>query len=203
MTWIKVCGVTRVGDAIAAAELGVDAVGLIFTPVSSRCVDVETAAQIVGALPHSVLSVGLFMDQTAAEVDAVLRRVPLVTLQFHGSETRQFMTNFGRPVIKALRLGSTQAIDEARSYPASMTVLFDSTDPGSGGRIDTDLLDAVGPDLLGGSYLAGGLDPGNVGQIVSIYRPGGVDVASGLETSPGVKDRARMEDFVTAVREAA
>ncbi len=197
---IKICGLTRVEDAIAAARAGVDAIGLVFVPRSSRCIDPDQARAIARALPPFVTRVGLFMNAPAADVSAILERVPVDVLQFHGHETPAFCDQFGRPWIKALTLDAARTQDMTLWEKAD-ALLIDahagSDMGGSGQSVDWTRV----PDLPRPWILAGGLNPGNVARACQEASPAAVDVSSGVETRPGIKSDRLMEQFIQATLE--
>ncbi len=203
-TRIKICGITRPRDALAAAELGADAIGLVFYPRSPRAVNAATALQILAEVPPFLSVVALFVDEPASGVDRILSQVPVDTLQFHGNESPGFCNRFGRPWLKALRV--REGIDVAaavRDYAAARAILLDSWQegvPGGTGRtFDWNLAPTALPRPV---VLAGGLDDGNVGEAVRRVRPAAVDVSGGVESAPGVKDREKIRRFIAAVRAA-
>lgn len=204
MTRIKCCGMTRVEDAVLAARLGADAIGLVFTPRSRRCVGIEQARAIVRALPPFIATVALFMDDDAARVREVIATVQPDLLQFHGDESDDWCTQFDRPFLKAIAMGEgPEALGRLGDYPSAAGLLLDGHARGEGGgqgrAFDWSLL----PRTLQRPWvLAGGLDPDNVAAAVHRARPWAVDVASGIEASPGIKDAAKMERFIAAVRQA-
>jgi phosphoribosylanthranilate isomerase len=204
-TRIKFCGITRPDDARLAAELGVDALGLVFTPRSRRRVELATAAAIRRALPPFVAAVALFMDDEPGWIAQVIDAVQPDLLQFHGSETAEFTGAFARPYLKAVPMASVGDVAAyAAQHPAAAGFLLDShatgTAGGSGAAFDwTRVPRDFGRPLL----LAGGLDAHNVAQAIALARPYAVDVSSGVEAAPGVKDAAKMRAFVDAVRAAA
>ena len=195
---VKICGITRPGDGIVAAQAGADAIGLVFYPGSSRLVDTATALAIVQALPPFVTSVGLFLDASAAQVRAVLERVPLDLLQFHGTETAAFCEQFERPYIKAVPMRFEADVQAyARDFEQAKGLLLDSHGGdkigGSGERFDWRRIPA---DLSKPVILAGGLTPDNIASAVHQVRPYGVDVSSGVETAKGIKDARLIERFM-------
>lgn len=199
-TRVKICGITRLEDAIAAAELGVDAVGLVFYPKSSRLVSPAGAAAIVAALPPFVTSVGLFLDADASEVRDVLAQVALDLLQFHGDEEPAFCASFGRPFIKAvpMRVGADVAA-YAQDFKAAKALLLDSHGGGviggTGERFDWSKIPSrsrIGKPII----LAGGLNPANIGEAVQQIQPYGVDISSGVESAKGIKDHTLMREFM-------
>lgn len=202
MTRIKCCGMTRVGDALLAARLGADAIGLVFTARSKRQVTLAQAHEIVAALPPFVATVALFMDDEAGLVRQVLDEVRPTLLQFHGDEGDGWCAQFGHPFLKAIAMGEgVAALPRLHDYPHATGLLLDGHAAGeaggSGKAFDWSLLpDELAQPLI----LAGGLHAGNVGDAVRAARPWAVDVASGVESAPGVKDPARLEAFIRAVR---
>lgn len=204
MTRIKCCGMTRAGDALLAARLGADAIGLVFTARSKRQVTLARAREIVATLPPFVATVALFMDDEAGLVRQVLDEVRPTLLQFHGNESDAWCAQFGHPFLKAIAMGEgVAALPRLREYRQAAGLLLDGHAAGeaggSGRTFDWSLLpDGLAQPLI----LAGGLHAGNVGEAVSTARPWAVDVASGVESAPGIKDPARLEAFIRAVREA-
>lgn len=202
----KICGITRVPDALAAAQAGADAIGLVFYPGSPRCAPPEQARAIVQALPPFVAAVGLFKDQPAEEIAAVLAAVPLSLLQFHGSESAAFCRQFGKPYLKAIAMGQAATADEIRdncaAYPDAAALLFDSHAPGASGGSGTTFDWTRLPMLSRPWILAGGLTPQTVAAAIRATRPYGVDVSSGVESAPGIKDAAKLQHFITEVQRA-
>lgn len=215
-TRIKICGMTRVDDAMAAAQAGADAIGLIFWAGTPRVVTFDAARAIVAALPPFVTVVGLFVDPTAEEVRAALAAVPIDVLQFHGREPAAFCRAFGRRYVKAIAVADGIDLGEAAAaWDDAAGVLFDAHRPGdlpggTGHSFDRDRLDAnLRARLATRLIVSGGLDAGNVGAVVRDLAPWGVDVSSGVEErgadgAPrrGLKDPARVVEFVQAVRDA-
>lgn len=204
MTRIKFCGMTRVGDALLAAQWGVDAIGLVFAARSKRRVSVAQARDIRLALPPFVTSVALFMDDPVERVAEVIEAVQPDLLQFHGGEADDWCAQFGRRYMKAIAMGDgVAALPRLQAYPRATALLLDGHaggQVGGGGRaFDWSLLPH---DLAQPVVLAGGLDAGNVGAAIRAARPWAVDVASGVEAAPGIKDPQRMRQFIAAVRSA-
>lgn len=202
-TRVKICGVTRPEDARAAARLGADAVGLVFYPPSPRALDIETARAVAAALPPFVTPVALFLDPTPDEVRAVLDAVPVELLQFHGTEPAELCRAFGRPYIKAVAMtgGGGDIATGAARYPDARGLLVDSHAAGSpGGTGTTFAWERLPAERALPVILAGGLVAANVAAAVAAVRPEAVDVSSGVERSPGVKDAARMREFIEEVR---
>ncbi len=204
MTRIKCCGMTRVGDALLAAQLGADAIGLVFTARSRRRVTLARAREIVVALPPLVASVALFMDDEPGLVRQVLDSVRPTLLQFHGNESDAWCAQFGQPFLKAVAMGEgAAALPRLQQYPHAAGLLLDGHAAGavggSGRTFDWSLLPR---GLAQPLILAGGLHAGNVGEAVRAVRPWAVDVASGVESAPGIKDPDQLEAFIRAVRAA-
>ena len=200
----KICGITRVEDALVAAEQGADAIGLVFYAKSPRAVDASRAEGILRALPPFVTSVGLFVNAPRAEVEQLLRQVPLDLLQFHGDETPQDCEGFGRPYIKALRVRPDLALSEqCAAFASAAGILLDSYVPGvpggTGEAFDWSLVPA---DLGKPVILAGGLDAHNVADAIARVRPYAVDVSGGVEREKGIKDPCKVSAFLQAVRTA-
>ena len=203
-TRIKICGVTRVEDALAACAAGADALGFVFHAPSPRNVDPQSARAIIARLPPFVSAVGLFVDRSRAEVESTLARVPLDLLQFHGEETPEFCEGFARPYLKAVRMRpGVDLLEYARRFAAARGLLLDAyvsgAHGGSGTRFDWSLVPAELPLPI---VLSGGLDAENVGEAVRRLRPWAVDVSSGVEAARGIKDPQRIRDFIAGVRRA-
>lgn len=201
MIRVKICGITRREDAFAAAAAGADALGLVFVENSARWVDLDAASAIVRGLPPFVNRVGLFMDPSAERVRQVLQAVGLDTLQFHGAESPEFCASFDRPWIKALAMGEAR-LPDWEQWVQAQALLLDSHGGGklggSGHSFDWTRIPALEQPWI----LAGGLDPYNVGAACRQLRPDAVDVSSGVEKSPGIKDHRKMQEFIEAVRHA-
>lgn len=203
-TRVKICGITRPEDGVRAAALGADAVGLVFFPHSPRVVTVGQAREIAAALPPFVTRVGLFVDAAVAEVEAILEQLPLDLLQFHGEEPEAYCVQFGRPYLKAVRMHPQRdVVAYMNGYPSATGFLLDAFHPavpgGSGERFDWSRVPAERPAPI---VLAGGLHPGNVADAVRQVRPFAVDVSSGVEAGKGIKDPAKMMEFIRGVQRA-
>jgi phosphoribosylanthranilate isomerase len=199
---IKICGITRIEDALAAVAAGADAIGLVFYAKSPRAVTPAQAKAIVAALPPFVTSVGLFVDMPRAELRQLLAEVPLDLLQFHGDESPEDCAGHGRPFIKALRVkpGDDVAAAIAR-YPEAAGILLDTYVPGTpGGTGEAFDWSLVPRDAAKPVVLAGGLTPDNVGDAVRQVRPYAVDVSGGVEASKGIKDAAKIKAFIQRAR---
>lgn len=198
----KICGITRVEDARAAAALGADAIGLVFYAKSPRAVTVEQARSIIAALPPFVTTVGLFVDIARDELQQILARVPLDLLQFHGNESAEQCEGFGRPYIKALRVkAGDDIVARVHGYPGASGILLDTyvegLPGGTGEAFDWSLV----PQELGKPViLAGGLHADNVAEAVARVRPYAVDVSGGVEASKGIKDAQKIAAFIQAAR---
>ena len=199
----KICGFTRPQDALAAAQLGVDAVGLVFYPQSKRFVSIEQAQAIVRVLPPFVSVVALFVNENTERIRQVLAQVPVDILQFHGDETPEFCRQFNRPYIKAVRVQNTDDIIAAQQqYPDARAVLFDAHIEGeyggTGHRFDWAML----PDQLSGHWiLSGGLTPENIAEAVKITGAKIIDVSSGVESAPGIKSAEKIAALLAAMDE--
>ncbi len=189
-------------DALCAARHGADAVGLVFHPASRRAVGAEAAAEIARALPPFVTAVALFVDPEPEAVEAVLARVPVGLLQFHGAEPPELCRRFGLPYLKAVPMGEgADPRAYARRYPDAAGLLLDSHGGGrTGGSGEAFDWGRVPGDVGLPVVLAGGLHPGNVAEAVRRVRPWAVDVSSGVESAPGLKDPERIEAFMREVR---
>ncbi len=203
-TRIKICGITRPEDALAAASSGADAIGLVFYADSPRAVTVQEAKDIAQVLPPFVTLVSLFVNAPAETISDVLSQVPIGLIQFHGDEDSRFCRGFGRPWIKALRVrDSMNVAKEAAALSGATGVLLDAWQegvPGGTGRtFDWALANEPLPLPM---VLAGGLDEVNVGEAIDGLRPWAVDVSGGVESSPGIKDADKIQRFVAAVRAA-
>ncbi|MGD9265182.1 MAG: phosphoribosylanthranilate isomerase [Lysobacterales bacterium] len=199
---MKICGLTRARDVKCAVLCGADAVGFVFAD-SPRRIDVSHAEELAGLVPVSVLRVGLFLDQDAAFIEAVLEAVALDVLQFHGRESEAQCARYGRPWLKAVAMQDGDSLQRALDdYPGAMGLLLDSHEAGrrggSGKTFDWSLAQAANKPL----WLAGGLNAGNVGAAMAAVSPFAVDVSSGVEAAPGIKDAGKIEAFCAAVRRA-
>jgi phosphoribosylanthranilate isomerase len=202
-TRIKICGITRPQDGRAAAALGADAIGLVFWPRSSRLVTPAQARAVIAELPPFVTTVGLFVDATPAEIEAVLAAVPLDLLQFHGNESPQACRAAGRPYLKAVRMRPGVELERlAGEYADAAGLLVDAyvsgLPGGTGATFDWAALPAAPAFPL---VLAGGLEAGNVAGAIRQVRPWAVDVSGGVETAKGIKDAAKMAAFIQGVRD--
>jgi len=202
-TRVKICGITRPADGVAAAQAGADAIGLVFYPPSPRCLSVEWARQLAMDLPPFVSAVALFVNPAAADVYTVLERVRPSMLQFHGDEDPVFCAQFGVPYIKACRVKpGVDLLEYLRPFAGAAGWLLDSHVEEFGGvgeSFDWSLVPAERSRPL---VLSGGLTRDNVGEAIRRVRPWAVDVSSGVESSKGIKDAARIAAFIAEVRNA-
>ena len=203
-TRVKICGITRVEDALHAAAEGVDAIGLVFYDKSPRCVSLNQATEISQALPAFVSAVALFKDAEAEEVRQVLAAVPIDLLQFHGSESADFCRQFGKPYIKALGMaGESSVPKQVEEFHDARGLLLDGHAPGADGGTGQSFEWGMIPTELEYSLiLAGGLSVDNVLGAIRAVQPYAVDVSSGVESEKGIKDAAKVTAFMNNVRQA-
>ena len=199
-TRIKICGITRVEDGAEAVRLGVDAIGLVFYAPSPRVVTTTQARDIITSLPPFVTTVGLFVNASEQEVEAVLEKTQLNLLQFHGDESPQECRRYGLPYLKALRMQDGIDISTvAELYSDAAGILLDSFQPGvpggTGQTFDWSLIPSISKPIV----LAGGLNPGNVGSAIQQVKPYAVDVSGGVEQDKGIKDHQKMAEFINEV----
>jgi phosphoribosylanthranilate isomerase len=208
MTRVKICGITNVEDARAACDAGVDAIGLNFYPRSLRVLSVQRAVELRASIPSGVQVFGVFVNAEADEIMEVFQAVRLDALQLHGDESPTTVAQLARtaPVFKALRVGPDFSAFTLENYPGVSGFLFDTGDAGPGQYGGTGRLADWGiAQQAACSYrviLAGGLNADNVAAAILQVRPYGVDVASGVEASPGAKDHAQLREFVREARRA-
>jgi len=203
-TRVKICGITRVEDALAAVACGCDAIGLVFYDKSPRNVSLAQAASIVAALPAFISAVGLFVDASADQVNATLTTVRLDLLQFHGEESADYCRQFHMPYMKAIRVRpGTNLIQCATDYADAKALLVDTYSEGVAGGtgqiFDWSLIPA---NLTIPVVLAGGLNAGNVGDAIRRVRPYAVDVSGGVEREKGIKDADKIAAFMRGVIDA-
>ncbi len=205
-TRIKICGITREQDLAAAVAAGADALGFVFYAPSPRYVTPERAAQLLAHVPAFVTRVGLFVNEQAEAVRAVLARVPLELLQFHGDEDAAYCSQFGRPWIKAARVKpGFDLLEYASAFakaPGVAGLLLDADVEGYGGGGKTFDWTLIPRNLPLPVILSGGLHPGNVAEAVCALRPWAVDVSSGVEAARGIKDAQKITEFIAGVRDA-
>jgi len=195
---VKICGITRQQDAQAAIDHGASAIGFIFWPGSPRFVDPYRARKIAKALPPFVSTVGVFVNQPREYINGVASLVPLSVVQLHGDETPEFASHLTRPVLKAVTRG-----ESAREWPIPAMLLVDVHDPvkrgGTGRVVDWSMAAALARERH--IVLAGGLTPDNVAEAVAAVQPWGIDVSSGVEEAPGIKDERRIAALFTAIHQ--
>lgn len=201
---VKICGVTTVDDALLCARAGADAVGVNFWAGSQRRVAVERAAEIAAALPPTVLKVGVFVDAARDEIERAIAAVGLDAVQLHGDESPEECRGFAARVIKAIRVRAGGEAPAAVAERFAVDYILLDADAGggyggSGRSFDWRLAAGVAPGRL---FLAGGLRPENVAEAVRAARPFAVDVASGVEASPGRKDPVRVREFIAHAKHA-
>ena len=203
-TRVKICGITRCEDAQLAVDSGADAIGLVFYSKSPRFVSNTQAAEISRIIPAFVSTVALFKDADPAFVQSVLQQVDIDLIQFHGSESAEFCEQFDRPYIKALGMRSAECDlnylnTKVQEYRSAKALLLDGHAPGEAGgtgdTFDWSCVDSVKKPVV----LAGGLTAGNVKQAIEMVHPYAVDVSSGVESSPGIKDRDKIAEFIRQV----
>ncbi len=199
---VKICGITNVSDALAAAEAGADALGFMFYEPSSRHISIPQAAKIVRELPPFIIKVGVFVD---APEDLVMRAIGdcgLNMLQFHGNESPEYCTQFGLMSMKAFRIRNAESLKALPDYPTEAWLLDAFVADklgGTGEKFNWEL--AIEAKKLGRPiFLAGGLTPANVAEAVRTVLPYAVDVSSGVEASPRKKDHAKVRDFIAAAK---
>ena len=201
-TRVKICGITREQDALAAAHAGADALGFVFYPPSPRAVNAERAAELCRVLPPFVERVGLFVNASASEVQAVLDIVPLSLIQFHGDESAEFCEQFATPYIKAIRVGgdTDDVLQQMQDHKAALGFLLDTYQKGvPGGTGKTFDWSKIPADIDKPLTLAGGLEVDNVNQAITEVTPYAVDVSGGVELSAGIKDPEKIKRFMQAV----
>jgi phosphoribosylanthranilate isomerase len=201
-TRIKICGITRLEDALVASDMGVDAVGFVFYDKSPRYIEPIKAAAIIRQLPPFVSAVGLFVNPKQSFIDEVLSLCPIGVIQLHGDESPDFCQAQARRVLKAVAISSKDDLVKAKQY--TCPILLDAKAPqgvygGTGQSFNWSLLDNFEHDYP--LSLAGGLDSNNVARALSHRQWFAVDVSSGVETSPGVKDSEKIKAFILAVQD--
>ncbi len=202
-TRVKICGFTRVEDAVEAARLGVDAIGLVFYPPSPRSVSIEQAKQIVAALPAFVSVVALFVNEDPKLIEAILEQVSIDCLQFHGEESAEACRLYSKPYMKAIRMqeGCDLSVVAEQYFDAS-AILLDAyhadVQGGTGHVFDWELIPADYPLPV---VLAGGLQVDNVKRAINQVKPYALDVSSGVEVKKGIKDAAKMAAFIREMKE--
>jgi len=198
----KICGITRLADALHAVREGATAIGMVFWPRSPRRVDTAIAAEIVAALPADVLTVGVFVNATVDEIREVVNMTGIRVVQLHGDEPPSYVDAIDRPIFRSTTLDNV--VDVTHDWPKDTTLLLDKADPvrrgGTGEIVDWSRAAIISRERR--LVLAGGLTPENIDEAIMTVRPYGVDVSSGVEASPGVKDVERVSQFLKNARAA-
>lgn len=200
--FLKICGITRLSDAVHAAEHGADALGFVFWPQSPRHITPERAAEIIAALPLGVTAVGVFVNEPVDGIRDVVAQTGITSVQLHGDEPPPYADALGWPVMRAINVNEAEQVCAA--WPADTTFLVDAADPvrrgGTGSTVDWQVAATVARRWR--IVLAGGLTPANVAGAIATVRPFGVDVASGVEDAPGVKNPDKVARFLASARGA-
>ena len=200
--FVKMCGMTRLPDALHAAEHGVDALGFVFWPQSPRYISPDRAAAIIAALPLGVNTVGVFVNETVDGIRGVATETGISTIQLHGDEPPSYADALDWPVLRSTTVEQIEEVSAA--WPADTLFLMDAADPvrrgGTGRTIDWQ--QAASAARTRRIVLAGGLTPDNVADAVETVRPFGVDVSSGVEDAPGVKNEDKVARFLACARSA-
>jgi len=193
---LKICGMTRVGDALHAVREGATAIGFVFWKGSPRYIEPERAGEIAAALPAAVTTVGVFVNEPVDAIRETARVAGLRMVQLHGEETPAYTKQIDQPVMRAVTLDTM--VETTKAWPADTTLLLDSTDPSrrGAGRAAVDWPRAAVITRGRRVVLAGGLTPDNIEEAIVTVRPIGVDVASGVESAPGVKDLDKVARFL-------
>ena len=199
---LKICGMTRVGDALHAVREGATAIGFVFWKGSPRYIDPDRAGEIAAALPATVTTVGVFVNEPVDAIRETARIAGLRMVQLHGEETPAFVEQLDQPVMRAVTLDTL--VEATETWPAETTLLLDSTDPSrrGAGRAAVDWPRAAVITRGRRVVLAGGLTPDNIEDAIATVRPIGVDVASGVESAPGVKDLDKVARFLANAQSA-
>jgi phosphoribosylanthranilate isomerase len=205
MIRVKICGITSLEDARVAVEAGADAIGFIFVKGTPRCIDPEVAAGIAKALGPFVTTVGVFMDQEVAEVEAFAARCGLSCAQLHGTEPPGECTRLRVPFIKSIRVRGGEDLAALREYPDARAFLLDTHDPdrpgGTGKTFPWEIAARGAREAR--VVLSGGLTPDNVARAIAHVRPYAVDVSSGVEVAPGRKDHRKVREFIDQAKRAS
>jgi phosphoribosylanthranilate isomerase len=204
MIKIKICGITNIDDALAAAEFGADALGFNFTKKSPRAIEPQKAAEIISQLPPFVVPIGIFVNEREDRIREIVSLACLQGIQLHGDETPEFCQRFGSRVIKAFQVKNKESLKHMSHYRVS-AYLLDSYREGIRGGTGTtfDWHLAVVAKTFGRIILAGGLNPDNVAEAVKLVQPYGIDVAGGVERDQGVKDHVKLRTFIAEARRAS
>lgn len=201
MVKVKICGITNLDDALAAAEAGADALGFVFYPESPRFIEPGKARSIILKLPVFITTVGVFVDESEDLIRLILRESGIQVLQFHGSESPLLCTKFREKVIKAIRISDAESINSMKMYNLG-TFLLDTHHEeirGGTGRSFDWKIAKMGKEY-GKIILSGGLTSLNIGEAIKKVNPYAVDVSTGVESSPGKKDHGKIKEFLRVVR---
>ena len=201
MVKVKICGITNLEDAMAAAEAGADAVGFVFYPESPRFIEPGNARNIIAKLPAFITAVGVIVDESEDMIRRILRESGVQVLQFHGSESPLLCTRFREKIIKAIRIKDVESVNSMKMYPVDTFLLdthHEKIKGGTGKTFDWKLAEQA--KGYGHIILSGGLTPSNVGEAIKKVKPYGVDVSSGVEMSLRKKDPAKIRNFIREVR---
>lgn len=201
MTRVKICGITRIEDALLAEELGADALGFIFYPGSKRFIEPGRAGEIISSLSPYLTTVGVFVNQSRDEINSFIEKSGISLVQLHGDESPEFCSGLTHKSVKAIRVKGPSDLERVELYQGE-AILFDKYSDeqygGTGESFSWDLLSGLTTNKR--IILSGGLTPENVGEAISIVKPYAVDVSSGVEDSPGIKNEDKMRKFIEAVR---
>lgn len=204
MIKIKICGITNLEDALAAADFGADALGFNFYKKSPRCIDPEKATEIIAQLPPFIMPVAIFVNEREDRVREIQAKTCIQTVQFHGDESPEFCQRFGRRIIKAFQVKDKESLKAMAHYRVGAFLLDSYREGMRGGTgVAFDWHLAVVAKTFGKVILAGGLTPENVAEAVKLVQPYGVDVTGGVEKEQGIKDHAKLKKFITEVRRAS
>lgn len=203
MTKVKICGITNYNDAKACIDCGADAIGFIFYEKSRRYIEPEQAFEIIRKLPPFITKVGVFVNSLKIRIANITNQTRISAIQLHGDETPDFCLDFMEPVIKALRIKDLDDLENIASFPVQAILLDTFTDAeygGTGKSFDWNILKDLNSDK--NIILSGGLNPDNIEDAIIQVNPYAVDVSSGVEKSPGIKDHSKIKKFIEAVRNA-
>ncbi len=202
MTWIKICGITNIEDALKVVELEADALGFVFYEKSPRKITKEEAKEIISSLPKGIVKIGLFVDELEEKVNEITAYCNFDILQFHGDETPDYCKKFPQKIIKAFRIKDKESLINIPKYEVDYCLLdaYSEAAPGGTGRTFNWELAIAAKKFGRPIILSGGLNPENVVGAIEKVAPFGVDVSSGVELSPGKKDYKKLKEFITKVR---
>lgn len=202
MTKIKICGITNLEDALMAVDYGADALGFIFSSESKRKIEPDRAGQIIAKLPPFVKTVGVFVNQSAEEIKKIHKKTNFDLIQLHGNESPTFCNNFKLKILKAIHIKDKTDLFKMTEYKVSAFVLDTKVEGmfgGTGKTFDWNLAEEA--KKLGPVILSGGLNPNNVAEAISSVNPYAVDVATGVEIEPGIKDPDKLQAFINSVKQ--